>query len=81
MPSRMMFFFGVFSGHPHSSKIRKTRFFHHHTRSGCPGFPKAVGSGYWYVIGEVDDMIEIAKRLGQAWLKGVGFAARLAGGE
>lgn len=42
---------------------------------------KAVGSGYWRVIGEVDDMVEIAKRLGQAWLKGVGFAARLAGAE
>jgi hypothetical protein len=42
---------------------------------------KAVGSGYWRVIGEVDDMVEIAKRLGQAWLKGVGLAARLAGAE
>lgn len=42
---------------------------------------KAVGSGYWRVIGEVDDMIQIAKRLGQSWLKGVGFAARLAGAE
>jgi hypothetical protein len=40
---------------------------------------KAVGSGYWRVIGEVDDMIEIAERMGQAWLKGVGLAARLAG--
>lgn len=42
---------------------------------------RAVGSGYWRVIGEADDMIEIAKRLGQAWLKGVGLAARLAGVE
>lgn len=39
---------------------------------------KAVGSGYWRVIGEVHDMIALAERLGQAWLKGVGFAARLA---
>ncbi len=40
---------------------------------------KAIGSGYWRVIGEVDDMIAIAERMGQAWLKGIGLAARLAG--
>jgi hypothetical protein len=42
---------------------------------------KAVGSGYWRVIGEVDDLIENAERMGQAWLKGVGLAARLTGAE
>jgi hypothetical protein len=38
---------------------------------------KAVGSGYWRVIGECDDMLEIAKRLGLRWMKGVGLATRL----
>ncbi len=38
---------------------------------------KAVGSGYWRVVGEVDDLITIAKRMGQAWLKGIGLAVRL----
>lgn len=42
---------------------------------------KAVGSGYWRVIGEVGDMIEIAKRLEQSWLKGIGLATRLAAAE
>ena len=40
---------------------------------------KAIGSGYWRVIGEVDDLIAIAERMGQAWLKGIGLAARLVG--
>lgn len=38
---------------------------------------KAIGSGYRRVVGEVEDMVEIAKRFGQRWLKGVGSAARL----
>ncbi|MBS0456525.1 MAG: transposase [Proteobacteria bacterium] len=39
---------------------------------------KAIGSGYWRVVGEVDDLIEHARRLHQRWLKGVGLAAALA---
>ncbi len=39
---------------------------------------KSVGSGYWRVIGEVEDMISIAERLRQRWMKGIGLAARLA---
>jgi REP element-mobilizing transposase RayT len=42
---------------------------------------KAVGSGYWRVIGECDDLVEIAKRLGLRWVKGVGLAARLASSD
>ncbi len=42
---------------------------------------KAVGSGYWRVVGECDDLVEIAKRLGLRWMKGVGFAARLASSD
>ncbi len=39
---------------------------------------KSVGSGYWHVIGELEDMISIAERLRQRWMKGIGLAARLA---
>jgi hypothetical protein len=39
---------------------------------------KAIGSGYWRVVGEVDDLIERARQLNQRWLKGIGLAAALA---
>jgi REP element-mobilizing transposase RayT len=39
---------------------------------------RAVGSGYWRVVGEACDLIDIAQRLGQAWMKGIGLAVRLA---
>jgi hypothetical protein len=38
---------------------------------------KSVGSGYWRVIGGVEDMISTAERLRQRWVKGIGLAARL----
>lgn len=39
---------------------------------------KAIGSGYWRVVGEVEDLIERAARMKQRWLKGIGVARRLA---
>ncbi|WP_255355474.1 hypothetical protein [Lysobacter sp. Root76] len=39
---------------------------------------RSVGSGYWRVVGEAQDLIELAQRLGQRWLKGVGLAVKLA---
>ncbi len=39
---------------------------------------KAIGSGYWRVVGEVDDLVERARQLNQRWLKGIGLAAALA---
>jgi REP element-mobilizing transposase RayT len=38
---------------------------------------KAVGSGYWRVIGTAEQMMEKARQLGQCWLKGIGLARRL----
>lgn len=38
---------------------------------------KAIGSGYWRVVGDVDDLIERARQMGQRWLKGVGLATAL----
>ena len=39
---------------------------------------KAVGSGYWRVVGDAADLIATAERLGQRWLKGIGLARQLA---
>ena len=39
---------------------------------------KAVGSGYWRVIGTVEQLLEQAEQRGQRWLKGIGTARRLA---
>jgi hypothetical protein len=39
---------------------------------------QAVGSGYWRMIGNVEQLIEKAEQLGQRWLKGIGTARRLA---
>jgi REP element-mobilizing transposase RayT len=38
---------------------------------------KGVGSGYWRVIGTIDDIQEKAAAMGQALLRGVGFARAL----
>jgi len=35
---------------------------------------KGVGSGYWRVVGTVDDIQEKAAATGQAFLRGIGFA-------
>jgi hypothetical protein len=37
----------------------------------------AIGSGYWRVVGEAHDLITVAQRLGQQWLKGLGLARRI----
>ena len=39
---------------------------------------KAIGSGYWRVVGDAQDLIAIAERIGQRWVKGLGLAKRIA---
>lgn len=38
----------------------------------------AIGSGYWRVVGETHDLIAVAQRMGQRWVKGLGFARKVA---
>ena len=38
----------------------------------------AIGSGYWRVVGEVEDLLDAARRLRQGWIKGMGLARLLA---
>ena len=38
---------------------------------------KAIGAGYWRVVGEVQDLKAWAERIGQRWLKGLGVATAL----
>ncbi|MEO8001086.1 MAG: hypothetical protein ABI644_04365 [Arenimonas sp.] len=38
---------------------------------------KAIGSGYWRVVGEAQDLMTLAQRLKQRWLKGIGTALAL----
>ena len=38
---------------------------------------KGIGSRFWRVVGDVNDLLEIAKRLNQRWLKGLGTAMAL----
>jgi hypothetical protein len=38
----------------------------------------AIGSGYWRVVGETQDLIAVAQRIGQRWVKGLGFAMKIA---
>ena len=38
----------------------------------------AIGSGYWRVAGEAHDLIAIAQRIGQRWMKGLGLAKKIA---
>jgi hypothetical protein len=35
---------------------------------------RAVGSGYWRVVGDVHDLMAIAQRIGQRWVKGLRLA-------
>ena len=39
---------------------------------------KGIGSRYWRAVGDVNDLLETAKRLDQRWLKGIGTAMVLA---
>ncbi len=39
----------------------------------------AIGSGYWRIVGEAHDLIAVAQRIGQRWVKGVGLAKKIAG--
>ncbi len=39
---------------------------------------RAIGSGYWRIVGEASELIEVAARMGQRWLKGIGLAKQLA---
>lgn len=39
---------------------------------------KAMGSGYWRIVGEAADLVEAATRMKQRWIKGIGLARRLA---
>jgi REP element-mobilizing transposase RayT len=38
----------------------------------------AIGSGYWRVVGEAQDLIAVAQRVGQRWVKGLGLAKKIA---
>jgi hypothetical protein len=38
----------------------------------------AIGSGYWRVVGEAQNLIAVAQRIGQRWVKGLGFAKKIA---
>jgi len=39
---------------------------------------KGIGSGYWQLVGEAEDLLEAARHLGQSWVKGIGLARSLA---
>ena len=59
----------------------------------CPGLPalraidtdparwaarvKGIGNGYWRAVGTAADLLAFAEAIGQRWLKGLGFAARM----
>ncbi len=38
----------------------------------------AIGSGYWRIVGEARDLIAVAQRIGQRWVKGLGLAQKIA---
>ena len=38
---------------------------------------KAVGSGYWRMIGSAEQLLEKAEAIGQRWLKGVAIARQI----
>jgi hypothetical protein len=33
---------------------------------------KGIGSNYWRVVGDINDLLEKAKQVNQRWLKGLG---------
>lgn len=52
------------------------------TKTGCtekhwPTQVKAVGSTYWRMIGNADQLMDKAEALGQRWLKGIGIARQI----
>ncbi len=52
------------------------------TKTGCtarhwPTQVKAVGSGYWRMIGSAEQLIEKAEAIGQRWLKGIVIARQV----
>lgn len=38
---------------------------------------KAIGSGYWRIVGSARDLIDAAQRMNQRWVKGIGLARAL----
>ena len=62
----------------------------HDANCGCPCFPclrgldtspecwttrvRGVGNGYWRAIGSAEQLIALAQRIGQRWLKGLRLA-------
>ena len=45
------------------------------------GQVQGIGSGYWRIVGSVETLIERAEAAGQSWMKGIGFARRLAAAQ
>ncbi|MFO1496202.1 MAG: hypothetical protein U1F26_16265 [Lysobacterales bacterium] len=35
---------------------------------------KGVGSAYWRIVGGAEAIMEKAQAIGQAWMKGIGYA-------
>ncbi|MFO1496312.1 MAG: hypothetical protein U1F26_16825 [Lysobacterales bacterium] len=35
---------------------------------------KGVGSAYWRIVGGAEAIMETAQAIGQAWMKGIGYA-------
>jgi hypothetical protein len=69
--------------------LRGVRVLYCFTRSACPlllltklGLDKnhwtmrvkGIGSGYWRVVGELDELVDKAKEISQRTLFGIGFA-------
>ena len=42
------------------------------------GQVKGIGSAYWRIVGSVEAMVEKSKAIDQGWMKGIGYARRLA---
>jgi hypothetical protein len=38
---------------------------------------RGIGNGYWRAVGTAEDLLILAQRIGQQWLKGVRFAAMI----
>ncbi|HSX58706.1 MAG TPA: hypothetical protein VLF18_00770 [Tahibacter sp.] len=47
------------------------------THERCVARVRGYGDGWARISGSAQDLIEMAKRLGQRWLKGIGLAQRL----